>query len=119
MPALERGDVPHGTIWLRLNFVPLIPGMPPSPRLGGINDYRYQPILARVQTWKVLRPGESLIVGTVNDRVIAGKAGTYDYWADYYPPGMSKVDEELLQKAGIDFPKATLESTHVKFVKKP
>jgi hypothetical protein len=119
MPAIERGDAPHGTIWLRLNFVPSRPGTTPSQLLGGgVNDYTYQPILDRVRTWKVLRPGESLSLGTINDRVIAGEAGTYDYWAYYYPPGMPKADEEVLQKAGIDFPKAELESTHVKFVKK-
>ncbi len=50
--------------------------------------------------------------------MIAGEAGAHDYRAYYYPPGMPKADEEVLEKAGIDFPKAELESTHVKFVKK-
>jgi len=31
---------------------------------------------------------------------------------------MPKADEEVLQKAGIEFPKAELESTHLKFLKK-
>ncbi len=119
MPALERGDASHGTIWLHLTFVPSRHSSTPSQlRGGGFNDYIYQPILDRVRSWKVLRPGESISLGTTHDRVIAGEAGTYDYWAYYDPPGMPKVDEEVLQKAGIDYPKAELESTHVKFVRK-
>jgi len=117
MRALGCGDGPHGTIWLRLNFVPSKPGPIPLGH-GCVRDYAYQPILDRVRNWKILRPGESLILETISYRVKAYEAGTYDYWAYYYPPGMPKADEDVLQRAGIDFPKAELESTHVKFVKK-
>ncbi len=115
MPDHECRDVALGTILLGFNFVPAKPGPTPLGH-GCFKDYAYQPILDRVRSWKVLRPGESLSLETIS--VKAGEAGTYDYWAHYYPPGMPKADEEVLQKAGIDFPKAELESTHVKFVRK-
>ena len=118
MPSFESGDVPHGTVWLRLNFVPLKRGVLPELQAGGINDFFYQPILERVKGWKVLGPGESLNLATISDRILAQDAGSYDYWAYYYPPGMTKGDEEVLQKTGIDYPKKELGSAHVKFVKK-
>jgi hypothetical protein len=115
MPSLECGDVAHGTVGLRLHVKPLHSG-PIEPTQGCFKDFGYQPILDRVKEWKVLRPEESVSLGTINDRVIA--PGAYEYWAYYYPPGMPKADEDLLQKAGIDFPRNELESAHVKFVKK-
>jgi hypothetical protein len=118
MPSFESGDVRHGTVWLRLNFVPLKRGVLPELQAGGINDFLYQPISERVKGWKVLGPGESLNLETISGRILAQDAGSYDYWAYYYPPGMTKGDEEVLQKAGIDYPKKELESAHVKFVKK-
>jgi hypothetical protein len=118
IPSVGSGDVPHGTVWLRVNFVPQKGGTLPEPQVGGIKDFFYQPIVERIKGWKVLRPGESLTLATINDRVLAPEAGSYDYWAHYYPPGMSEADQEWLRKAGIEYPKEELDSAHVKFVKR-
>ena len=118
IPSLECGDVPHGAVWLRLNFKSLVPG-PVGFVHGCAKNFLYQPIIDRVKKWKHLGPGESLSLATITDRILAQGAGTYDYWAFYYPPGMPKADEDLLQQAGIDFPRNALKSNHLKFVKKP
>jgi len=116
-PSLECGDGPHGTVRLRLNFKPYTPGV---PSLGGgcVNDFSHSPMSDAIKGWKVLRPGESLTLATINDRVLAQEAGSYDYWAHYDPPGMPEADREWLRKAGIDYPKEDLDSAHVKFVKR-
>ena len=116
-PSLDCGDGPHGTVRLRLNFKPYSPGV---PSLGGgcVNDFSHSPMSDAIKGWKVLRPGESLTLATINDRVLAQEAGSYDYWAHYDPPGMPEADREWLRKAGIDYPKEDLDSAHVKFVKR-
>ena len=114
IPTPKCGDVPHGTISLHVNYKPPKDGMSVLES-GCVNDFGYQPILDRLKSWKVLGPGESLPL--MNDHVLAQDAGVYEYWASYIPPGMPKADEDVLQKAGIDFPKSALESSHVSFTR--
>ncbi len=116
-PSLDCGDVPHGTVWLRLAFKPFTPG---AARLdhGCATDFIYSPVSDVIKSWKVLRPGESVTLVTINDRVLAHEAGSYDYWVHYEPPGMPEADQEWLRTAGIDYPKGELDSAHVKFVKR-
>ena len=115
LPADSCGDVPHGTVRLNLHFEPFGPGT--SGLVSGcIKDFGYQPILERVKGWRILHPGESLTLMTYS--LLAQDAGSYDYSASYDPPGMPKADEEVLQQAGIDYPKSRLESAHIRFRRK-
>lgn len=114
MPSLECGDVPHGTVRLHVKFKPFKAGG--SALVSGcFKDFVYQPILDRLKQWKVLGPGESLVL--MNNAILARATGVYKYWASYIPPGMPKADEEVLQNARVDFPKSELESPHVSFVR--
>ena len=115
LPNQMCADVPFGTVRLHVNYKPYKAGMS-APEAGCVSDYGYTPILDRVKGWKVLHPGQSLSLK--NASVVAQDAGTYDVWASYDPPGMPKADEEVLQKAGIDYPQSSLESSHVTFIRK-
>ncbi len=111
-PAALCGDTAHGTFRLGENFVPLH-GSASTMGGGCFRDFGYQPILERVKGWKVLRPGESLVV--FNDHIPAQAPGSYDYWGVYLPPGMPGADADVLRKDGIAFPTSRLESGHVHF----
>lgn len=113
-PSIMCGDVVYGTFRLNLNFKPL-GGEESNIGSGCFNDYSYSPIRNRIKTWKVLRPGESLEL--MDDRLPTQVPGSYDYWASYLPPGMPKTDAQLLQNDGIDFPRTSLQSSHVQYVK--
>jgi hypothetical protein len=115
IPSVECGDVPHGTVWLRLSFRSSTPG-PPEVGRGCVKDFLYSPISERINQWKVLHPGERLVLAMVNARALVPAAGSYDYWAHYYPPGVPETDREWLREAGIEYPKEGLDSSHVKFV---
>jgi hypothetical protein len=52
---------------------------------------------------KVLHAGESLSVNATKN-FDDKDAGTYEFWADYFPPRISTDDQAVLQKTGIDFP---------------
>ncbi len=114
VPSIACDDIPYGTVALHFRFKPIMK----STNLlegGCINDYGYTPILDRLKGWKVLGPGESLSLMTKH--VLAQDAGAYEYWASYIFPGMPQADEDVLQNAGIDFPKSTLESSHLSFTR--
>jgi hypothetical protein len=115
MPDQGCADVAYGTIKLHVSHRPSKAGIGPIER-GCFSDYGYTPILDRIKGWKVLHPGQSLIL--MNNFRVAQDTGTYDVWASYIPPGMPKADGEVLQEAGIDFPKSSLESSHMSFVRK-
>ena len=114
MPSLACGDVPHGTVRLHVKFKPF-KGGGSALDSGCIKDFGYQTILDRLKQWKVLGPGESLVL--MSNGILAHDSGVYEYWASYIPPGMPKADEEVLQNVRVDFPKSELESTHVSFVR--
>jgi hypothetical protein len=102
MPNRVCADVPYGTVKLHVNYRRYVGGLS-APEGGCFSDYGYTPILDRINGWRTLHPGQSLLLK--NASVLAQDAGTYDVWASYDPPGMPKADEEVLQKAGIDFPR--------------
>jgi hypothetical protein len=78
-------------------------------------------ILDRVQTWKVLHPGESYRLEAGNERALySGDApGTYTFWARYVPPEISLEDQQILRQRGIDFPHGPLTSRRHVFRKTP
>ncbi len=122
-PVMECSDIIYGSVQLRHFFVPLKPSVP-EIGISCVNDYgrsnNYGPssILDWVKTWKVLHPGEFLRMEKPIPYEQTQRAGQYDFWASYSPPGMSNDDRKTLRDAGIDFPAEELVSTHIKFIKK-
>lgn len=112
VPSVECGDAPHGTIWLRLDFKSS--GDRAGLSRSCVKDFVYSSISERINQWRVMRPGESMVLARINDRALG--PGSYDYWASYDPPATSEADQDWLRKAGIDYPKEKLDSPHVKFV---
>lgn len=121
-PVVDCGyDAQIGSLKLQLKFTPLgrvhtkgVTGCGGS--IGGSFD-----ILLEVQGWKLLHTGESLSIEASKQFLLYEEqnAGTYEFWAAYYPPSISEADQATLRQAGIDFPHDALSTAHVVFVKKP
>lgn len=63
-PAIQCEDSFDGALYLKWRFTPLASGAPASDGGGCAGDRfgEWPPILERMQTWKVLQPGESFTV---------------------------------------------------------
>src|SRR5262249_46209026 len=120
-PAVQCEDSFDGSIELRLDFKPLAPGQ--SGEGGGCagDTMAWPPILERVKSWKVLRPGESVRLRAEHAHLFydADKPGIYEFWATYRPPSIHRADQETLRAARIDFPDRQLSTQHVVFVRRP
>ena len=114
MPNPECADVPYGTVKFHVNLKPPLAGIR-KLESSCFSDYGYTPILDRIKAWRVLRPGQSLVLK--NASVPTQNDGKYEVWASYSPPGVPTQDEVILVKAGVDFPRCSLESSHLSFVR--
>ena len=120
-PAVQCEDSFDGSIELRLDFRPLVPGAPGEGGGCAGDTMNWPPILERVKSWKVLKPRESLQVRGDHARLFydADKPGIYEFWATYRPPSVNRADQETLRAVGVDFPDRRLSTQHVVFVKRP
>jgi hypothetical protein len=111
-PAVQCEDTFNGYVWLR---VQLQNGTLPGYRC--VLDHYRLPVLDRVQKWKVLEPGATLeeTIARAKLHYDAGQSGTYEFWAEYYPPALNATEQQLLRERGIDFPLEKLASPHLTF----
>jgi len=109
-----------GRIKLNLDFSPLHPPIRGGGGGCGGGGSHAPKLLDQAKAWKLLRPGESLSVTFSRKQlfVIQEAPGHYDFWAEYEPPQFSAEEQAMLEKAGIDFPRAPLASAHLKFDKR-
>lgn len=121
MPLVDCGSY-DGAVWLRMNFKLLTQG---SPGVGhgciACALAKGPGILDRVSKWKVLHPGGSLTLHADAGELFLDEStpGSYEIWAEYQPPSMTRADAQALSHAGIDVPLRTLASPHVMFQKQP
>jgi hypothetical protein len=87
--------------------------------LGCPGDGLPEQIEVRALSWHVLRPGESLQLGTRDEHLQLQnlKTGKYAIWADYTPPKFSEADRVWLKTAGINVPQSQLTSRSYEFKK--
>ena len=106
----------NGTINLAMTFTPL-KGEVTGWGSGCGSNVSFPPILDRLKSWKRLEPGESLSVPYEHDssKDFGMAAGTYDFSGTYEPPKLTPEDIATLEQAGIDFPRQTLTSNHLRF----
>ena len=106
-------------IRLNLQFLPLHPPVAGGGGGCGGGAWPSPKLLEQVKAWKLLRPGESLAVtfGRKQLFAIQEAPGKYDFWAEYEPPQLSAEEQVMLEKAGIDFPRAPLASAHLQFTR--
>jgi hypothetical protein len=80
----------------------------------------WPPILDRIKEWKTLHPGESLSIDATQEDLLVDvrAAGRYEFRARYEPPEISANDQDILRKAGIDFPHRPLTSERLVFKRK-
>jgi hypothetical protein len=112
-PAIQCSDSSNGYLLLHVKLVGS-----PSPGPGCVLDhYRSLTILDRVQRWKVLAPGDGIekTAPIAKLRYSMAQAGTYEIWAEYYPPTINLVDQAILKERGIDFPIETQATTLLTF----
>jgi hypothetical protein len=109
--SVNCGNSYDGSFWLEVLFTPFQSSTPPPPQGGwGCSGSRYNwpPILDRVKEWKTLRPGESFSISASKEALhLDGKPGKYEFWGTYVTPGLSPDNENMLQNAGIDFPRGS------------
>jgi hypothetical protein len=116
IPNIDCDDTLYGAMWLRFTA-----SGPQSVSRGcGVNVVGGETIWNRIKGWKVLPPGGSLSFQAGRERGLYSDQmnGTYEFWAHYDPPQISLVDQDLLRKAGIDFPSGRLDSVHFKYEKR-
>ncbi len=112
-PAINCSNNLVGSLTLQTEFTPAAPG---SHRLGyGCNACFGQPpdILERVKAWKVLQPGESLIVEADLSKLRhldVREVGTYRFTARYQPPYVSPAEQARLAALGMAYVSQSLES---------
>jgi hypothetical protein len=116
-PAVQCDDTYDGYISLQLKFTPLDP--PASETGGGCAGDRFDwpPILVRAQEWKLLPPGERIekTAPRAELHYEVGQAGTYEFWAEYYPAAVRPAEQQALRERGIDFPIGKLTTSHLTF----
>jgi hypothetical protein len=117
VPGVDCEDSYDGYLLLRVKFTPL--HSPGSETGGGCAGDRlnWPPILERAQEWKLLPPDEAVekTVRRAELHYEAGQAGTYEFWAEYYPPALEPADQQALGERGIDFPLEKLTTSHLTF----
>ena len=116
-PTVECTDSYEGYLLLRVKFTPLY--SPGSETGGGCagDKLNWPPILERAREWKLLPPGEAVekTVPRAELRYEVGQSGTYEFWAEYYPPALEPADQQTLRERGIDFPLEKLTTSHLTF----
>jgi hypothetical protein len=118
MPTVNCRDTYNGSLQLLTKFTPLTPQPSGLVKICISDSIKRPPVLDWVKQLRVLHAGEALSESAIknfDDKDI----GTYEFWADYFPPQISTEDQAVLRKAGIDFPHDALTSAHITFVKKP
>jgi hypothetical protein len=111
-PAVQCSDTIDGYVRLRVQ----LPNGASSGYECVLDHYRL-PVLDRIQKWKVLEPG-AMIEETIPRAKLhydAGQSGTYEFWAEYYPPALNAAEQQLLRERGIDFSLEKLASPHLTF----
>ena len=119
-PVIDCGNVYNGTISVKAHFTPLNPKSPGEGYAQGCaNEEKSPPIMDRIKGWTVLHPGKSINIRKPLTRYMLGSAsaGTYEVWANYWPPFISLQDRQTLQQAGIEFPQSKLETAHLTFIR--
>ena len=116
-PTVECTDSYDGYLLLRVKFTPL--HARGSETGGGCAGDRlnWPPILKRAQEWKLLPPGEAIekTVPRAEMHYEIGQSGTYEFWAEYYPPALEPADQQALRERGIDFPLEKLTTLRLTF----
>ena len=119
MPRPTQCTDGNGTVTLRSQFKPLNTRALPSGGAGGCGPgiTGQIQILEWAKSWQSLDPGESLSVNYSRRDLFNFQqdAGDYEFWGEYVPPKLTTDDISLLERAGINFPKATLASAHLHF----
>jgi hypothetical protein len=120
-PAIQGEDSLGGHIELQLRFTPLKPGPPGEGRGCAGDTFNPPSLMDRIKTWNVVHAGETLTFRADRQHLFYDDAqpGTYDFWASYYPPSVSRSDQNKLHDTGIDFANERLATGHVAFVKLP
>lgn len=120
MPRPTQCSGGAGTVFLRSAFKPLNPLRVPSGGGGGCgagHPAQDSRILQWAQSWQSLKPGESLTVKYTRRALFNFQedAGSYDFWVEYVPPDLTAEDIAQLERAGFDFPRASLVSKRLHF----
>lgn len=78
------------------------------------------PMRVQAKSWPVLKPGHSLrVTYSLQHLFLYDHApATYDFSAEYTPPVIPLYDQQALTAEGIDFPRSSLTSPHLIFIKK-
>ncbi len=107
-----------GTLNLRLEFSPSRPSARTGKGGGCGGGVDHMPgILEQAKTWRKLRPGESFTVSYKREELFVSEQapGAYEFWGEYRPPRLTTEEITALERAGIDFPREPLSSTHLRF----
>ncbi len=112
-PALQCSDSSNGYLLLHVKLV----GSPSLEPGCVLDHYRSLTVLDRVQRWKVLAPGDGFekTAPLAKLHYSMAQAGTYEIWAEYYPPTVNFDDQAILEERGIDFPIETQATTLLTF----
>lgn len=119
-PSMECSNSLRGYLWLGLRSVPFHPPGSETREQCVVDGFR-EPILIRVQKWKVLAPGEAIenTASRAQLRYEVKQPGTYEFWAEYNPPSLRLEDQQALRERGVDFPFEKLITRHLTFETKP
>jgi hypothetical protein len=112
----------HGYVFLDFRFTPKLAARPAAPPRSCIEDGPeiQGGILHEVDSWTPLHPGESLTISRNRWAYTTEESeGVYEFRAVYTPRALSATDQRTLTGAGIDYPKQTLKSPPLRFVRPP
>lgn len=122
MPLPTQCNGGNGTVLLRSRLEPLNRLGVPSGSGGGCGsgDFVGGPgVLEWAKHWKPLEPGQSLTVSYSRRDLFNFQedAGTYEFWGEYLPPQLTTRDVSVLENEGFDFPRVSLTSAHLRFIR--
>ena len=106
-----------GILKLKLDFSPVGPKRAgQGGGCGGAVDHA-PGILKQAESWKRLKPGESLTLSYKRTElfVFEQAPGAYEFWGEYQPPPLTAADVAILEQAGVDFLREPLKSTPLRF----
>jgi hypothetical protein len=108
-----------GQIILKTEFTPRDPNAPRQFSSCTNDNMNHLPIFQRIKSWKTLHPGESLSLSASRKRLgdQLQEAGSYDFWAIYFPAAMERDERESLLRQGIQIAQKMAVSNHIIFSK--
>ncbi len=117
LPEPDRcGNVPDGTVNLRMRFTAAPDNHAQMHGSGCFNDFGRSPLAERRKQWKRLLPGEHLDTWVL---VESQGPGRYTLWIEYTPPYLSAEERQALMAEGVLFPDKKLTSGAADFVEVP